>query len=372
MADMLDCDLKQTKRTLQSMAIDAKEHWSDIPLPPQHSSNIDPSTGRYAFEKVCSPDGDDDGDDDGGNREKGDSRIKDLVEKCGFIEEGMPSSLYQYWRSDVSNGLRDQKIVGRQAAGAIRWADFCQWAAHRSTFAPLGQQKYATNNDIKHAVNLLCQDIAKKLRESERTRDQLAIDAAAAYQGVPAAAGGLAAARPAYGGPTIPPGAINDDPTFPRAIQIYTVDPDTMAQSARRSAPVPQWPCVAPSLAIHLPTPTLAALVAAYGPAIPAGRTIGEWWIKTRTFFKVEQDFHFSVALWTLRNEAVVEVQAILNSAPAPPTPARRGHKRAAGGCGQGGSGNRDGGGSRGSRGASAKTKNRPEAPGNVNTPQAP
>ncbi|KAF8464829.1 hypothetical protein BDZ91DRAFT_795309 [Kalaharituber pfeilii] len=110
------------------------------------------------------------------------------------------------------------------------------------------------------------------------------------------------------------------------------------------------WPHLL-SLAIHLPTPTLAALVAAYGPAIPAGRTIGEWWIKTRTFFKVEQDFHFSVVLWTLRNEAVVEVQAILNSAPAPPTPARRGHKRAAGGRGQGGSGNRDGGGSRGSRG---------------------
>ncbi|KAF8463059.1 hypothetical protein BDZ91DRAFT_732385 [Kalaharituber pfeilii] len=35
---------------------------------------------------------------------------------------------------------------------------------------------------------------------------------------------------------TVPPGAvlpINDDPTFPRAIQIYTVDPDTSLRLSR-------------------------------------------------------------------------------------------------------------------------------------------
>jgi hypothetical protein len=89
------------------------------------------------------------------------------AEVAGFFDENIPKSLYGVWRRNVAQLMRETGILGPQRAGTDRWSNLHWHAAALPTMAPRGMINYCADKGIIHAVNMLCQDIAKKLRNGE-------------------------------------------------------------------------------------------------------------------------------------------------------------------------------------------------------------
>ncbi|RPB22324.1 hypothetical protein L211DRAFT_850640 [Terfezia boudieri ATCC MYA-4762] len=100
---------------------------------------------------------------------------------AGFFDTDIPASLYGLWRRDVAQLIRETGIFGPQRAGTDRWSTLHWHAAGLLTMAPRGKINYCTDKEIIHAVNMLCQDIAKKVRSGETARDQVISSAEAAH-----------------------------------------------------------------------------------------------------------------------------------------------------------------------------------------------
>jgi len=92
---------------------------------------------------------------------------RDYVSVAGFFDTGFPGSLYGIWRRDVSQLMREIGALGPQKAATDRWSTLPWHAAGLPTMAPRGMINYCSDNSIVHAVNKLCQDIAKKVRNGE-------------------------------------------------------------------------------------------------------------------------------------------------------------------------------------------------------------
>ena len=90
----------------------------------------------------------------------------------GFLDTGIPASLYGLWRHDVVQLMRETAICGPQRAGTDRWSTLHWHAAGLPTMAPRGRINYYSDEAIVHWVNMLCQDSAMKVRSGENTRGQ--------------------------------------------------------------------------------------------------------------------------------------------------------------------------------------------------------
>ena len=71
--------------------------------------------------------------------------------------------------------------MGPQKAGTERWSTLHHHAAGLATMAPRGMINYSEESEILHAVNMLCQDIAKKVRNGESARNRAIKAAVAAH-----------------------------------------------------------------------------------------------------------------------------------------------------------------------------------------------
>jgi len=71
--------------------------------------------------------------------------------------------------------------LGPQEAGTERWSTLHHHAAGLGTMAPSGMINYSEESEILHAVNMLCQDIAKKVRNGELACNRAIKAAAAAH-----------------------------------------------------------------------------------------------------------------------------------------------------------------------------------------------
>ena len=68
--------------------------------------------------------------------------------------------------------MREAGALGPQKAGTDRWSTLHWHAAGLPTMAPRGMINYCSDNAIVDAVNMLCQDIAKKVRNGEAARNR--------------------------------------------------------------------------------------------------------------------------------------------------------------------------------------------------------
>ncbi|RPB18503.1 hypothetical protein L211DRAFT_854067 [Terfezia boudieri ATCC MYA-4762] len=68
--------------------------------------------------------------------------------------------------------MKQDGIYGPQRAGTDAWTTFLKQAAALPTMAPIGQINYLTDKSLSHAVNILAQDIAKKVRSAAIIRDK--------------------------------------------------------------------------------------------------------------------------------------------------------------------------------------------------------
>ncbi|RPB20865.1 hypothetical protein L211DRAFT_852040, partial [Terfezia boudieri ATCC MYA-4762] len=100
---------------------------------------------------------------------------------AGFFDTDIPASLYGLWRRDVTQLMRETGIFGPQRASTDRWSTLHWHAASLLTMAPRGKINYCTDKEIIHTVNMLYQDIAKKVRSGETARDQAISSAEAAH-----------------------------------------------------------------------------------------------------------------------------------------------------------------------------------------------
>jgi len=99
----------------------------------------------------------------------------------GFFDSDIPPSLYGLWRRDVSQLIEETGILGPQKAGTERWSTLHHHAASLSTMAPRGMINYYEESEMHHASNMLCQDIAKKVRNGESARNRAIKAGAAAH-----------------------------------------------------------------------------------------------------------------------------------------------------------------------------------------------
>ncbi|RPB18893.1 hypothetical protein L211DRAFT_853707 [Terfezia boudieri ATCC MYA-4762] len=94
------------------------------------------------------------------------------VKLVGFFEEDVPENLYGLWRRDVAHIIKQSGIYGPQRAGTDTWTTFLKHTTALPTMAPIGQINYLTDKSISQAVNILAQDIAKKVRSGAVVRDK--------------------------------------------------------------------------------------------------------------------------------------------------------------------------------------------------------
>jgi len=85
----------------------------------------------------------------------------------GFFDTGIPLSLYGLWRRDVAQLMTETEILGPQKAGMDHWFILPHDAAGLAIMAPRGMINYVADKTILHAVNILCQDIVKKVRNGK-------------------------------------------------------------------------------------------------------------------------------------------------------------------------------------------------------------
>ncbi|RPB18121.1 hypothetical protein L211DRAFT_854442, partial [Terfezia boudieri ATCC MYA-4762] len=68
--------------------------------------------------------------------------------------------------------MKQDGIYGPQRAGTDAWTTFLKQAAALPTMAPISQINYLTDKSLSHEVNILAQDIAKKVRSMAVIRDK--------------------------------------------------------------------------------------------------------------------------------------------------------------------------------------------------------
>ncbi|KAF8414795.1 hypothetical protein EV426DRAFT_579147 [Tirmania nivea] len=90
----------------------------------------------------------------------------------GFFEDEVPENLYGLWRRDVAYLMKQSGIYEPQRAGTDAWTTFLKHAAALPTMAPISQINYLTDKSVSKAVNILAQDIAKKVRSGAVIRDK--------------------------------------------------------------------------------------------------------------------------------------------------------------------------------------------------------
>ncbi|RPB18170.1 hypothetical protein L211DRAFT_854386 [Terfezia boudieri ATCC MYA-4762] len=69
--------------------------------------------------------------------------------------------------------MKQSGIYGPQRAGMDAWTTFLKHAAALPTIASIGQINYLTDKSISQAVNILAQDITKKVRSGAVIRDKV-------------------------------------------------------------------------------------------------------------------------------------------------------------------------------------------------------
>src|SRR5437870_10133512 len=77
--------------------------------------------------------------------------------------------------------MRESGIYGPHRAGRDRWMTLYWHAASLPTIPPKGMINYCSDKAIIHAVNILCQHIAKKVRGGETTYNNAIKGARAAH-----------------------------------------------------------------------------------------------------------------------------------------------------------------------------------------------
>jgi len=92
------------------------------------------------------------------------------AEIVGFFDDSIPPSLYGLWRRDVVQLITESEVLEPQKAGMDRWSILHHHAAGLPIIAPRGMINYAADSKVLHVVNMLCQDIAKKVRNGEAAR----------------------------------------------------------------------------------------------------------------------------------------------------------------------------------------------------------
>ncbi|KAF8425999.1 hypothetical protein EV426DRAFT_594682 [Tirmania nivea] len=143
-----------------------------------------------------------------------DRTIRQFADRAGFYNEGIPETLYSLWRRDVSQLIKETGVYGPQKSGTDTWSTFCWHAAGLPTMAPSGQLKYCSDKRVLQSVNQLCQDIAKKVRTGNTSRDQAVQQAHAAH-----------AAQ--YPDDSSPPALTSQPPALPNHPPTHTSQPST-------------------------------------------------------------------------------------------------------------------------------------------------
>jgi hypothetical protein len=110
------------------------------------------------------------------------STMKKAAEQVGFSDAGTPTKLYTLWRKQVHRGVQNWDCFGPEEAGTSRWDAFCEWAAGQPTMAPRGQLTYHEES-VRKNVRLLCDDVAKKARNSRQAMWEAVRQARAGYRG---------------------------------------------------------------------------------------------------------------------------------------------------------------------------------------------
>jgi len=124
--------------------------------------------------------------------------------------------------------MRETGALGPQKPGTDRWSTLHWHAAGLPTMTPIGMINYCLDNSIVHAVNMLCQDIAKKVHNGEAARNRAIKAAKTAH----------AAQNP--GGP--PPALADDPPPLdnPKKQVLVSTSSALSTTKTSRTAPISQ------------------------------------------------------------------------------------------------------------------------------------
>ena len=106
--------------------------------------------------------------------------VKVAAEKVAFFDNGIPPQLYSLWRTQVHRGIQNWDCFGAAEAGTKKLTDFCEWAVAQPGMAPRGQVGYG-RQEVKRHVRTLCNDIARKARNSRQAMWEMIYAARAAY-----------------------------------------------------------------------------------------------------------------------------------------------------------------------------------------------
>ena len=133
-------------------------------------------------------DGNGDGDGDGDGDDDLEPTVKNAAQRVGFFDPGIPAQWYTLWRGQIHRAIQNWDCYGAGEAGTNKWSEFCEWAAGQPSMAPRGQLTY--NQDvIRRQVRMLCDDVAKKARNSRQsmwdTIQRARADHQAANHGLP-------------------------------------------------------------------------------------------------------------------------------------------------------------------------------------------
>ena len=105
------------------------------------------------------------GDNTSPQADKEENKVKTAAERLGFHADGVPGQLYTMWRKQIHCGIQNFNCYGLEESETNRWENFCQWAAGQPTMAAAGQLAYHYKG-IQKSVRMLCDDVAKKPRNS--------------------------------------------------------------------------------------------------------------------------------------------------------------------------------------------------------------
>jgi len=109
------------------------------------------------------------------------NKVKTAAERLGFYADGVQGQLYTRWRKQIHRGILNFNSYGPEESGTNRWENICQWPAGQPTMGPAGQRAY-NDEAIQRSVRMLCDDVAKKARNSGQAMCAAIHQACAAYR----------------------------------------------------------------------------------------------------------------------------------------------------------------------------------------------
>jgi len=115
-----------------------------------------------------------------GPRTHSERTVKEAATKVEFFDDGVPSQLYTLWWGQVHRGIQNWNCFGSAEADTNQWNNFCKWAAGQPTMAPRGLVGYS-QEEVRWNVCILCNDEAKKARNSRQSMWHMIYRARAAY-----------------------------------------------------------------------------------------------------------------------------------------------------------------------------------------------